>query len=952
MCGFAFVCPIETTIIISYPHHKLPIARPSFKTPHAHSRASITMASLTLDKNDFAQVHAAPAVLTPFEEDTHDPVLSLDADVPVPSIERDHDAFIFGPPSQSSEGRYTTSRYTTSRSSPRRLSDHTQLTEPSSISDMPSESFSLAQHKPKGAFHPSASSATALSSPAISPTKERQPFFDSHDASRHQTLKPKRPSPHRRHHTTTTHSTPTRSPLHQTPSSRLQPQPQQSQPPLILLHITLLPPSAPPLPLRVMPPALQAQYRLLEDKLADAVLMQRGLLVPHPRDEYDVLEERLLEALGLVAPRVLKCGHFRGSDDDEQARGRRDSGVEPEASRAGVEEEVDEEETCEECHAPVADGDPARAAPPHASWSIRIYAANGLMRAGAWQAAWSEMERVDVEVAPWIGKAQLRKMERRLEDEERKRYEEEVRADEERRQEIAEAEERVRVEAEEEAEVRLARAAKVAEEEKLRLIGSAALSAAAERRMADERVKDAVKEERRRVREEAARKRAERAAAKKDIPLGVLLRNSIYVVATDPRNILILLLSVLVGFLSLQSVAPSELPSTELDITPFDMPIVENSTIPLLPLEVVHTSTTTLTAFILQTISPQASVIATAETDRPVSETEPSTTSSPTAEPTTSPDAETALKDAIFAATVQILDSAFDKMAAIVSAAQTEASGTPQDEAAEEAIIMPVSPDGVDHQAPSTGENEGDDKVPAAPVQVVEHATPKPLDIGESMAHPSESVSPLDAHPATTKAVEDVTWIPDDEPVMVEERRESTATVVSMDVPIHLDAEDDGHQTWLHRAHPAELFAIAHPVCHAQDEDQGEDEPMLEVDYLAKQQSTSCRPQLGYFHYKPICPAVAVEQEKNASVDLDDHEDDPTEAFMEAIVFEESERESVGKESLSQERHHQDLVLEQIDGTESAEIVVQLPRDVESPVEASTEKILELEEEIAVVLDV
>ncbi|KAH0363742.1 hypothetical protein KCU89_g19010, partial [Aureobasidium melanogenum] len=36
------------------------------------------------------------------------------------------------------------------------------------------------------------------------------------------------------------------------------------------------------------------------------------------------------------------------------------------------------------------------------AWSVRVYAANGLMRAGAWAACWSEMERVDCEVRPCI----------------------------------------------------------------------------------------------------------------------------------------------------------------------------------------------------------------------------------------------------------------------------------------------------------------------------------------------------------------------------------------------------------------------------------------------------------------------------------------------------------------------------------------------------------------------
>lgn len=35
-------------------------------------------------------------------------------------------------------------------------------------------------------------------------------------------------------------------------------------------------------------------------------------------------------------------------------------------------------------------------------WEVKVYAANGLMRAGAWSAAWNEMEKVDVEVSMYM----------------------------------------------------------------------------------------------------------------------------------------------------------------------------------------------------------------------------------------------------------------------------------------------------------------------------------------------------------------------------------------------------------------------------------------------------------------------------------------------------------------------------------------------------------------------
>jgi hypothetical protein len=35
-------------------------------------------------------------------------------------------------------------------------------------------------------------------------------------------------------------------------------------------------------------------------------------------------------------------------------------------------------------------------------WAVKIFAANGLLGPSAWAAAWSDMERVDVEIFPWI----------------------------------------------------------------------------------------------------------------------------------------------------------------------------------------------------------------------------------------------------------------------------------------------------------------------------------------------------------------------------------------------------------------------------------------------------------------------------------------------------------------------------------------------------------------------
>jgi hypothetical protein len=169
--------------------------------------------------------------------------------------------------------------------------------------------------------------------------------------------------------------------------------------PLILLHITAL-------PVKVtwsyqsmretLPQHVLENLQLLKFKLSDTVL-KRGILIPHPRDDYELLEEKLLEALELQESRISKCGHFRNrhsTDSDlTTASSGADSGV---GSSVDGSDETDEEH-CSTCHHHLL-----AAGSGKQKWSIKVYAANGLMRASAWSAAWSEMERVDVEIMPWF----------------------------------------------------------------------------------------------------------------------------------------------------------------------------------------------------------------------------------------------------------------------------------------------------------------------------------------------------------------------------------------------------------------------------------------------------------------------------------------------------------------------------------------------------------------------
>ncbi|KZM20320.1 uncharacterized protein EKO05_0006966 [Ascochyta rabiei] len=205
------------------------------------------------------------------------------------------------------------------------------------------------------------------------------------------------------------------------------PPPTPQQAPLVLLHVTILPMQLPfshDLMARIMPDWLVENYKLLEEKLQDIILMRRGLLIPHPRDEYELLEERILESLELKTPRLLKCGHFVAPDDDADKDEDDDSaiGADDGSSRMSGGTMTDDHEgmhtrrdsaTCLDCHRELKKPGQGVGAGTR-RFDIRIYAANGLMRSEAWTAAWTEMERCDVEISPWIPEDVRKTLEKRI----------------------------------------------------------------------------------------------------------------------------------------------------------------------------------------------------------------------------------------------------------------------------------------------------------------------------------------------------------------------------------------------------------------------------------------------------------------------------------------------------------------------------------------------------------
>ncbi|KAK7980521.1 hypothetical protein PG989_012978 [Apiospora arundinis] len=176
--------------------------------------------------------------------------------------------------------------------------------------------------------------------------------------------------------------------------------------PLILLHATLL-------PLRWMwadiideldssemsedAKLLRDSWRLLQDVVGDTVV-ERGILLGHPQDDYEVLEERLLEALELPMrrrARILECGHYLGPANEKTVGEDEDSEDDYDTSR---QQPQVKHHWCNTCKHEIR----YESLGPGKIFRVKVYASNGLMKAGAWAACFKEMERVDIELEPVV----------------------------------------------------------------------------------------------------------------------------------------------------------------------------------------------------------------------------------------------------------------------------------------------------------------------------------------------------------------------------------------------------------------------------------------------------------------------------------------------------------------------------------------------------------------------
>ncbi|KAK4162985.1 hypothetical protein QBC43DRAFT_290241 [Cladorrhinum sp. PSN259] len=204
-----------------------------------------------------------------------------------------------------------------------------------------------------------------------------------------------------------------------TPKGRATPtrfKPQEA--PLVLLHVTLLPlrwvwgdvlngldavngkaldENRLPFIASEQLKTLRDSWRELQDRVSNNVL-ERGILLPHPQNDFEVLEERLLEALELPVKRrarILECGHYLGPSNMDSLL-EEESDDDSSSTSSGDDEY--KKHWCIDCKSEIR----FEHLGSKKVFRVKVFASNGLMKAGAWDACWNQMERVDVEVEPVV----------------------------------------------------------------------------------------------------------------------------------------------------------------------------------------------------------------------------------------------------------------------------------------------------------------------------------------------------------------------------------------------------------------------------------------------------------------------------------------------------------------------------------------------------------------------
>lgn len=291
----------------------------------------------------------------------------------------------------------------------------------------------------------------------------------------------------------------------------------------------------------ILPASDLESLQLLRAQLTDTVL-QRGILIPHPRDEFELLEEKVLEALELKKERVTKCGHYvrRESAASYLSIIDSDSGL-----GSSEEDGATDNGRCCTCDNALKLAKLGVGA-GNKRWTLKVFAANGLMRANTWSAVWTDMERIDVEIRPWLSEDLQRRLEeRRLEEE----IEAKIRAEDEGQRIKAIVEEQVRAAVEQREQAERSARRVYAQEAAARNFEQQAEASPVRQTAPVNRPRSRGKEVATSCNINDSLPEVYRA---KDVPLSLLLKNYVYLLAQDRRNVAIFFLAVVALFLSLR----------------------------------------------------------------------------------------------------------------------------------------------------------------------------------------------------------------------------------------------------------------------------------------------------------------------------------------------------------------------------------------------------------------
>ncbi|OJD30738.1 uncharacterized protein BKCO1_5600046 [Diplodia corticola] len=638
---------------------------------------------------DRFEVTTHPAVITPFE-DVDDPL--LDADLPVQPVERD-DYYIFGPPSQSSDGRYTINSHSSGRG--RRFSNRTQLTEPSG----PPWPWRAAPPSPPPKPPTATSPPTAAASPTPPPPPTSSPSRSATTAAAT--------------NTTTTSSSPTA----EEAEDEEEDEDEEEE--------VLCPECHAHLP-AASTATTSTNYSSSSTRWTIKTYAANGLLASPGAwaaawAEMERVDVAITPHLTAAQHRALQREARAEREREREQRQQAEAAAKEEEQRAAAEAAAAAEEKEKEEREKEKEEERVRAA---ADAAAAAAAASELAAAEAAAAAAAEAAQREAEAAAEA--AAKAKAEAEAERElavAAARAEEQAAAAQ--RAEAVQAE----VEGREQA----------AEAQRLRLIGDAAVAAAAERRLAEERVgrevKEAVRRERRRVREEREARLARAREAERQVSLGALVARAAWVVLADWRNWVLVV--GLVWALCVGGVRETAdvmevgsrlgfdgvelLPGVGFDNVTVDLQLEKEAL-------VLHTSTVTatatatqtstaiVTAFVLETLSPQAPAVDEELPEEPAA-------ADHTLGRMAAQDVED-FKDTVFAATTEILATAFAKMEAIISALPVVDEEPP---AAEEASEQPasVSPSDLPPSPTPVDETESKDAVFAASTEILATAFEK-----------------------------------------------------------------------------------------------------------------------------------------------------------------------------------------------------------------------------------